>query len=166
MSDRRKLALIVAASENNVIGNADELPWRLSADLKRFKQLTMGHHIIMGRKTFDSIGRLLPGRMTVIVTRQADFEFVGAQTVHSIEAAIDACSGDDCPFVTGGAEIYRLALPRVTEIHLTRVHVELEGDTVLPAIDWGQWDLTEKQSYSASEKNQYDYSFETYRRRG
>lgn len=165
MSEPQKLAMIVAASENNVIGVADELPWRLSADLKRFKQLTMGHHIIMGRKTFDSIGRLLPGRTTVIVTRQADFKFPDAKSAHSIDAAIAACAGDNCPYVTGGAEIYRLAMPLVTEIHLTRVHVELEGDTVLPAIDWQQWVLIDEESCTADEKNEYAYSFETYRRR-
>lgn len=160
-----KLALIVAASENDIIGIDGDLPWRLSADLKRFKQLTMGHHIIMGRKTFDSIGRLLPGRHTVIVTRQNDFEFEGAKVVHSIDDAIDACFGDDCPFVTGGAEIYRLALPRVSEIHLTRVHTEIAGDTTLPPIDWACWERVDGHRHDADEKNNFDYSFETYRRR-
>ena len=164
--------MIVAASENDVIGVDGDLPWRLSADLKRFKKLTMGHHIIMGRKTFDSIGRLLPGRTTVIVTRQTGFEFEGAKIANSIESAIEICyrenegQTDGCPFITGGAEIYRLALPLVTEIQLTRVHTEIEGDTVLPKIDWDQWNLTSQRRHQADEKNSFDYSFEVYDRVG
>jgi dihydrofolate reductase len=165
MPNNNQLAIIVAASENDVIGVDGDLPWRLSADLKRFKKLTMGHHIIMGRKTFDSIGRLLPGRTTVIVTRQEDFEFEGATIAHSIEEAIAVCSGDRCPFVTGGAEIYRLAVPLATEIHLTRVHTEIAGDTVLPDIDWDQWELVDRIRHAGDGKNSADYSFETYRAR-
>lgn len=164
MSNESKLAMIVAVSENNVIGVDGDLPWRLSADLKRFKKLTMGHHIIMGRKTFDSIGRLLPGRTTIIVTRQQDYEFEGALIANSIEQAIALCPQDACPFITGGAEIYRIALPLVTEIQLTRVHAEIEGDTVLPRIDWQQWELVEQKRHSADERNSADYSFEIYRR--
>jgi dihydrofolate reductase len=164
MSTLRKLAMIVAASENNVIGVDGDLPWRISADLKRFKKLTMGHHIIMGRKTFDSIGRLLPGRTTVIVTRQAGFEFEGAMVANSIEEAISVCGQNETPFVTGGAEIYHIALPLVTEIHLTRVHTDLAGDTVLPEINWEQWVLIEEEPHPADEKYNYAYSFETYRR--
>ena len=161
----KKLAMIVAASENNVIGVDGDLPWRLSSDLIRFKKLTMGHHIIMGRKTFDSIGRLLPGRTTVIVTRQTDFEFEGAKTVHSIEEAIAVCEQDDCPFITGGAEIYRLALPMVNELHLTKVHKEIDGDTFLPEIDWDQWELVSSERHEQDKKNKVDYSFEIYHRR-
>ena len=157
--------MIVAASENDIIGVDGDLPWRLSADLKRFKSLTMGHHIVMGRKTFDSIGRLLPGRTTVIVTRQGDYVFEGAQIARSIEQAIAICDGDECPFVTGGAEIYRLALPWVTEIHLTRVHTRIDGDTVLPEIDWDQWEQVDAVRHAADAKNSFDYCFETYQRR-
>ncbi|MFK7769920.1 MAG: dihydrofolate reductase [Mariniblastus sp.] len=171
MDTQRKLSMIVAASENDVIGVDGDLPWRLSADLKRFKKLTMGHHIIMGRKTFDSIGRLLPGRTTVIVTRQNNFVFDGAKVVNSIEEAVEACFApnddgqvDECPFITGGAEIYRLALPLVTEIQLTRVHTEIEGDTVLPEINWSQWKLTNQTRHGSDDKNSFDYSFEIYER--
>ena len=157
--------MIVAASENGVIGVSGDLPWRLSSDLKRFKRLTMGHHIIMGRKTFDSIGKLLPGRTTVIVTRQRGFEFEGAKIAHSIEEAIEACGEDETPFVTGGAEIYRLAMPFIKEIQLTRVHVEIEGDTHLPEIDWNQWELVESDRREADSKNEAEYSFEVYRRK-
>jgi dihydrofolate reductase len=161
----KQLAMIVAASDNDVIGDQNDLPWRLSADLKRFKKLTMGHHIIMGRKTFDSIGRLLPGRTTVILTRQTDFEFAGAKVANSLESAMDVCSSDDKPFVTGGAEIYRLAIPHVTELHLTRVHTQSQGDTRLPKIDWSQWDLTDSVQHAADEKNEFNITFETYVRK-
>ena len=158
------LSMIVAASENDVIGAENDLPWRLSADLKRFKALTWGHHIIMGRKTFESIGRLLPGRTTVIITRNTDFEFDGAIVVNSLAQALAASADDPQPFITGGAEIYRLALPYVKEIHLTRVQATIKGDTLLPEIDWSQWELIESQQHSADDKNQFDYAFETYRR--
>ena len=160
-----KIALIVAASENNVIGINDDLPWRLSADLKRFKALTMGHAIIMGRKTFDSIGRLLPGRQTVIVTRNQDFHFEGATVVHSIEAAMEACCEHEIAFLTGGAEIYRLGLSLVDEIYLTRVHTEIDGDTFLPAIDWEQFELVETEAFKADDKNEFDFSLSRYRKR-
>lgn len=159
-----KLAMIVAAAENDVIGINGDLPWQLSADLRRFKRLTMGHHIIMGRKTFDSIGRLLPGRTTVIVTRQSDFDCDGALIANSIEEAIGLCGEDDLPFVTGGAEIYRLAIPFVSEIHLTRVHTEIDGDTDLPEIAWDDWTLVEEIGFQKDEKNNFDYSFQTFTR--
>ena len=165
MNQPNQLAMIVAASENNVIGVDGDLPWRLSADLKRFKKLTMGHHIIMGRKTFDSIGRLLPGRTTVIVTRNPEFEFEGAKVAHSLEEACELCKDDDCPFITGGAEIYRMALPKVTHLHLTRAHCEIEGDTILPEIDWDEWNLVEETRFEKDEKNEVDYSFLVYERK-
>ena len=158
------LSMIVAASENDVIGVAGGLPWKLSADLKRFKKLTMGHHIIMGRKTYESIGRCLPGRTTVIVTRQSDFFVEGAKVVTSTDEAVKATRSDDCPFVTGGAEIYALLLPSVTEIQLTRVHAEIAGDTLLPQINWTNWELVESVRHQSDEKNNFDYSFEVYRR--
>ena len=160
----KKLSMIVAASTNDVIGVADDLPWRLSADLKRFKSLTMGNPIIMGRKTFESIGRLLPGRRTIIVTRNTGYEFPGAIVAHSIEDAMASCDEDSQPFIIGGAEIYRLALPKVNEIHITRVQATIEGDTYLPEIDWDQWELVEAQEHTADAKNQFACVFEHYRR--
>jgi dihydrofolate reductase len=167
MSHSQPLAMIVAASENNVIGNDGALPWRLSADLKRFKKLTMGHHIIMGRKTFDSIGVLLPGRQTVIITRQEDYQFEGAIVAHSIDQAIDHAveNGDLLPFIVGGAEIYRLAMPRVTEIYLTRVHADIEGDTRLPETDGSGWEQTENERHQADERNEFEYTFERWVRK-
>jgi len=129
--------------------------------LKNFKAITLGHTIIMGRKTWDSIQRLLPGRTTVIVTRQADFNVEGAVVVGSIEEAI-AATEDDSPFVVGGAEIYRLAMPRVTRIYLTRVLAEIEGDTWMPEIDFSQWKKLESVSHSSDEKNSHDCKFEIY----
>ena len=164
------LAMIVAASTNDVIGVDGDLPWHISADLKRFKKLTMGHHLIMGRKTFESIGKCLPGRTTVIVTRQTDFSFPGAKVAHTIESAIELAAGDESPFIVGGAEIYSIAMPHVDRIFLTRVHQEIEGDTHLPAIDWGQWELIQTQDSHGSDleatgsKNGVRYTFEDYRR--
>lgn len=164
-SVRPKLIMIVAASENDLIGKQGELPWSLSADLRRFKRLTMGHTIIMGRKTFESIGRLLPGRNTVIITRNPDYQFEGAHVVASLESALAIPTQKDSVFLIGGAEIYRLALPQVDEIQLTRVHVQLEGDTYLPTISWDDWELLSDENHPADDKNAYPYSFLHYRRK-
>lgn len=157
-----KLAMIVAASSNDVIGSEGGLPWHVSADLKRFKRLTMGHHIIMGRKTYESIGRLLPGRTTVIVTRQPAFHVVGARIANSLDEALSIAVDDDCPFITGGAQIYELALPNVTDIHLTRIHKDVLGDTFLPEVDWDQFELLESEKHD--ENGFFDVSFEHYQR--
>ena len=162
---QRTIAMIVAASENDVIGNDGDMPWQLSADLKRFKKLTMGHTIIMGRKTYDSIGRLLPGRTTVILTRQTDYSVEGAIVVHSLENALAAAKDDTTQFIVGGSEIYRLALPMVSVLHLTRVHASIEGDTRLPEIDWSQWEQQAVQRFEADERNSHPYSFCDYFRR-
>ena len=172
------LAMIVAASTNDVIGVDGDLPWHISADLKRFKKLTMGHHLIMGRKTFESIGRCLPGRTTVIITRQTDFTFEGAKVANSIESALAlAIAADDpTPFIVGGAEIYALAMPHVAEIYLTRVHQNVDGDTHLPPIDWDQWELIQSQpaksepaqstpAEAANGDQSPDFTFEDYRRK-
>jgi dihydrofolate reductase len=154
--------MIVAASKNNVIGRDGDMPWRLSADLKHFKALTFGHTIIMGRKTWESIGRLLPGRTTVIVTRQTDFIVDGAIVVNSFEDALSA-TDDEQPFVVGGAEIYRIALPMVNKLYLTRVHAEIDGDTWLPEIDFKQWETVSESAHQADAKNSHDCSFIEYR---
>ena len=157
----KRLALIVAVSANDVIGADGGMPWHLSADLKRFKKLTMGHHIIMGRKTYESIGRLLPGRTTVIVSRQPSLHVNGARIANSIEEALQFAGDDDCPFITGGAEIYQLALPQVTDIYLTRIDKDVLGDTWLPKIDWDRWELVESETHD--HEGQFEYSFEHYR---
>lgn len=161
MTAQKTISMIVAAAENGVIGKDGGMPWRLSADLKNFKRITMGSTMIMGRKTWESLPGLLPGRETVIITRQSDFQVDGAIVVGSLEAALSATE-DQSPFIVGGAEIYRLALPHVSRIYLTRVHAEIEGDTVLPELDFEQWKKLESVSHAADEKNSYDYSFEIY----
>ena len=159
------LSLIVAMSDNRVIGNNGQLPWRLSADLKRFKRLTMGHHIIMGRKTFESIGRLLPGRTTVVITRQKDYDAKGALVAHDLDEAIQLAKGDDEAFIIGGAEIYRQAMSKVDRIFLTLVHCEVDGDTLLAEFEIDQWTRTSEERHSSDEKNQFDYSFLVYQRK-
>ena len=156
------LSLIVAASENQVIGIDGDLPWRLSADLKRFKQITMGHTIIMGRKTYDSIGRPLPGRKSIVITRQNDYQADGVQIVGSLEEAIEASRQDDEAFIMGGATIYEQAIDMVDKIYLTRVHATLQGDTFFPELASDRWQKISSEPHSADEKNQYDYSFEVY----
>ena len=156
--------IIVAASENNVIGLDGDLPWRLSADLQRFKRLTMGHAMMMGRKTWDSIGRILPGRQTIVLTRQTDFECPGATVVHTLDDAF-AAAGDRRPFIIGGAEIYRIAIPLATRIELTRVDATIKGDTLLPAIDWNQWECVDREPFVSDDRNNYGGTFESWVRR-
>lgn len=158
------LSLIVAMTENNVIGRDGDMPWRLSADLRRFKSITMGHHMLMGRKTFDSIGRALPGRTTVVISRSATYDDPNVLVARSLDEAIELATDDEKVFVVGGAQIYSLALPKVDRIYLTRIHVELEGDTFFPKLNWGEWNLIDELRGEADEKNNYDYSFLTYNR--
>jgi dihydrofolate reductase len=141
------VSLIVAMSENRVIGVDNRLPWRLPADLQRFKRLTMGHHIVMGRHTWDSIGRALPGRTSVVVTRQRDFRAPdGVLVTHSPADALAACADDDEPFVIGGAELYRHALPLARRVHLTVIERHFDGDTYFPALD-DSWTLAETEPH-------------------
>ena len=139
------LSVIVALAKNRVIGLNNTLPWHLPEDLKRFKQLTMGHHIIMGRKTYESLGRLLPGRQTVIVTRNPDYKVDGAIVVHSLEQAISVSSADSEAFFIGGAELYQQSLPLAKRLYLTMIDAEFEGDAYFPEIELDHWDLLEQQ---------------------
>ncbi len=158
------VSIIVAMAENNVIGRDMDLPWHISADLKRFKALTMGHHIVMGRKTYESIGRLLPGRTTVIITRQENYQVEGAVVVHSLEEAQAVASADSELFIIGGGQIYELALSSADKLHVTRVHTEVDGDTRFPHVQWDDWTLVNTERHSADEKNDYDYTFESYQK--
>jgi dihydrofolate reductase len=159
-----RLSLIVAVSENHVIGREGDLPWRLSADLKRFKRLTMGHHIVMGRRTFESIGRLLPGRITVVLSRNPDFSADGVIAVSDFDEALRRIAGDNEIFIIGGAELYRWTLHRVARMYVTTVHADVDGDTRFPPVDWSQWALLEDVRFPADEKNDHDYSFRVYDR--
>lgn len=169
-SSAPSLSLVVAAAENDVIGCRGELPWRLSGDLKRFKQLTMGHALIMGRKTFDSIGRALPGRVSIVLTRSNSYTPPGERVlvVGTLEAALAQVAGTgmdpDEAFVVGGSEIYQLALPNVDRLYLTRVHASVEGDAYLPEIDFDQWQLVDAVEYAADDKNEYACTWQRWQR--
>lgn len=159
MSD---LSLIVAIAKNSVIGVNNTLPWHLPEDLKRFRALTTGHHIIMGRKTFDSLGRLLPGRTTVIVTRNPDYKMAGAIVVHSLEAAITACGDDNEAFLIGGAELYKDGLKLANKLYITEIDAEYEGDAFFPEFDVAEWQVVERESHQA--ENGLGFSYLTYQR--
>ncbi len=159
-----RISLIVAMARNRVIGANGAIPWHLPRELKLFKDLTMGHHLIMGRKTYESIGRLLPGRTTVIVTRQPGYRVAGAIVAHSLGEAISAGAGDDEIFVIGGEEIFRAALPLASRLHVTAVDAEIPGDTYMPEFDESRWREASSQSFPADARNRYAFRYATYER--
>jgi dihydrofolate reductase len=158
------ISIIVAASTNNVIGVQGELPWKISDDLKRFKKLTMGKPIVMGRLTWESIGRPLPGRQNIVITRQPDFSAEGCDVVSSPVAALDIAGDAEEIMIIGGGQIYDLFLPKAGRLHITRVHTEIEGDAFFPAIDAGSWELVDAEAIDASEANEFAFEFQTYER--
>jgi dihydrofolate reductase len=162
------VSLIVAVSENGVIGRDGGLPWRLSGDLKHFKRTTMGHHLIIGRRTWDEVGQPLPGRTMVVVTRSRALQAEGATIVHSLNEALEVARDDDEPFIGGGAHIYRMALENdlVNRLYITRIHAKVEGDTIFPDLDLEMWELVFEEHHEGDEKNEYPYSFLIYERRG
>jgi dihydrofolate reductase len=151
-------------AKNRVIGANGAIPWHLPAELKRFKVLTMGHHLIMGRKTWESIGRLLPGRETVIVTRQPEYQVAGATIAHSLDDAIAACASDREIFLIGGAELFAQTLQRAGRLYLTTVDADVEGDTFMPEFDASGWREVSSESFAADEKNRYAFQCSTYER--
>jgi len=153
------LSLIAAVASNGVIGKGGDLPWRLSDDLKRFKKLTMGHPIVMGRKTFDSIGRALPGRKNIVITRDTSWSFEGVEVAHSLDEAL-SLAGEGEVFVIGGGEIYRQALPMASRMYLTLLAREVEGDAVFPEYDAAEWKEVEREQMSEPEA----YAFVTLNR--
>ncbi len=158
-----RLTIVVAVSENGFIGKEGDLPWRLSADLRRFKRVTMGHHLLMGRKTFESIGRLLPGRTTAILTRSSEYSVAGAVVSTSLDQLVDSINDSEI-FVVGGGEVYQLALPRATRMHFTRVHATVEGDVTFPDIDWSRWTQMTTESQPADERNEFDSTYSLFER--
>ncbi len=157
---------LVAMAKNRVIGRDNTLPWRLSADLKRFKQLTMGHTLVMGRKTYESIGRPLPGRRMVVITRQPGFRPEGVQVVHSLEEALAAAPADEQElFIGGGAEIYRQAMPLTDRLYLTVIEREVEGDAYFPELDPSSREQVDEEAHLGAEEP-LPYRFLTYDRRG
>jgi dihydrofolate reductase len=161
------LKILVAFDENRVIGKNNTLIWHLPADLKRFKSLTTGHVIIMGRKTFESIGKALPNRTTIVISRQADLNLEGVIIAHSVEEAIlkaKSLTRDDI-FIVGGAEIYALSLPLADQILVTQLHDVFEGDAFFPEIPLDTWEVSERERGVTDEKNAYQYSYLTYSRK-
>jgi dihydrofolate reductase len=158
------LSIIVAVSENGVIGRQGGLPWHLPGDLKWFKAKTVGHTLIMGRKTYESVGRPLPGRTTVVITRDPLFVPDGVAIARSVDEAIGKAPGDDEVFIGGGGEVFRQILPAVHRMYITRVHAHIDGDTYFPEVDWSRWRETFREDHPADEKNAYPYSFVIYER--
>ncbi len=154
-----KISIVVAMDANGVIGRDNELPWHLPADLQHFKKTTMGKPILMGRKTWESIGRPLPGRTNIVITRDSDYQADGCIVVNSIDAAMAAAGEQDEVMVIGGAEFYRQVLPRADTLYLTRIHASFDGDTVFPELYAADWREVERSDQSADEKNPHDYSF-------
>lgn len=159
------ITMIAAAAENNALGKDNDLVWHLPDDFKRFKQLTTGHYIIMGRKTFESFPKLLPNRTHVIVTRQQDYQPEGAIVTNSLEKALEVASEDPQPFIIGGGEIYRLGMEKAHLIELTRVHGAFEADTHFPEIDEAHWELIAEEFHPADDRHKYAFTYLTYKRK-
>jgi len=163
-----KIALIAALAQNRVVGIDNQLPWHLPEDLKYFKRITTGKAIIMGRKTYESIGRPLPNRTNIVISRDSQYQAEGIKVVSSLEAAIELAesvsliNGVDEVMVIGGAQIYAMALPKADRLYLTHVHADVEGDAYFPDVDMSQWQAIAKEDYAASEANPYPYSFVVY----
>jgi len=153
-----KLTAVVAASDNDVIGRDNALPWHLPADLAYFKRVTMGKPMLMGRKTFESIGRPLPGRRNLVLSRQG-FSAPGVETVATVEEACERVTGAPELMVIGGAEVFRLAMPYLDHLHLTRVHTDVEGDVFLPPLAAGEWREVRREDHPADDRNAIAMSF-------
>lgn len=151
------VSLIVAIAQDRVIGVNNTLPWHLPEDLKRFRALTMGHHIIMGRKTYDSLGRLLPGRTTVIVTRNQDYQVEGALVAHSLADAIALCKDDSEAFVIGGAELYKDALKLADKLYVTEINLEVAGDAFFPTFDETVWQESARENHTSEQGLAFSY---------
>jgi dihydrofolate reductase len=161
-----RLELIAAVAKNGVIGRGGQLPWHLPDDLKRFKQLTLGHPILMGRRTFESIGRPLPGRRNIVISQSLKTAPAGAELANSLEAALQLIGSHEGPsFIIGGAVLYRAALPYVQTLHLTEVDAEVAGDAYLPAFDKSQWQLVEQLPHPNDDRHALSFNFCTYQRK-
>lgn len=154
-----QLSAICAMSENRVIGCQNQLPWHLPADLKHFKKITLGHPIILGRKTYESIGRALPERCNIVITQDTHFQAPGCVVVNSIETALLAVAYSDEAFVIGGALLYQQLLPKVSRLYLTEIHQFFEGDAYFPELDMSEWHEVTREDHTKDAQNSYDYSF-------
>ncbi|WP_373496402.1 dihydrofolate reductase [Aquiflexum sp.] len=162
-----KISIIVAKAKNNVIGKDNQLVWKLSSDLRLFKKLTTGHHIIMGRKTYESVGKPLPNRTSIVITRNEDFKVPEGHFVfHSLEDAIKLCISKNLGqvFIIGGAEIYRQTLPICDELIVTEVDAYPQGDAYFPDIESNKWEEISREHFKKDEKNEYDFDFVIYKR--
>jgi len=159
------LSIIVAMARNRTIGVNNTLPWQCSEDLKHFKALTMGHHIIMGRKTYDSIGKPLPGRITVVVTHDRNLKIEGCLIAHSLQEAISVCANDPQIFIVGGADIYMQSLQLADMLHITEIQQDVEGDAYFPECDLEKWQEISREMRSQDKPQPLEYHFVTYRRR-
>ena len=161
------VTIIAAIANENALGKDNDLIWHLPADLKRFKKVTSGHHILMGRNTFESIGKPLPNRTTVIITRNNDYKADGCIVVDSIEKAIEVAKNDEHIFIIGGAQIYKQVIENnlADELDITQVHHSFDADVFFPEIDLNIWEETTRENFSADEKNKYNYSFINYKKR-
>lgn len=161
------ISIIAAISKNNALGKDNDLIWHLPADLKRFKKITSGHTIIMGRKTFESIGKPLPNRKSIIITRNTNYQIEGCTIVHSLDEAIAKLADEEKAFIIGGAQIYKQSLENniADQLDITFVHQEFEADAFFPNIDTEVWKEVAREDCKADEKNNYDYSFVTFKKR-
>jgi len=158
------LTLIAAAAENGTIGNNGDLPWHLPDDLAHFKRLTLGHTIIMGRKTWETLPAPLPKRRTIVLTRQEAFNAQGAETAHNLDEALALCEAEGSADIVGGGAVYRLFLPLAHAIELTRVHAAYPGDATFPAIDAREWSLVSQTHHPKDERHDNDFTFERWER--
>ena len=159
------LSLIAAVSENGVIGTGDDMPWHLPADLKYFKRTTVGHPIVIGRKTFESFGsRPLPNRRNLILTRDVEFRADGAEVYGSLEDALAACEGESEVFISGGAQIYEIAFPMCTRLYLTEIHASIDGKIHFPDYDKNQWEMVSEKFFEKDEKNSYSMTWKVFQR--
>lgn len=159
------ITIIAATAQNNALGKDNKLIWHLSDDLKRFKSLTLDGHIIMGRKTFESLPGILPKRKHIVITRNPEFQQEGVVVVQSLEQALEVVPSDEVAFVVGGGEIYAQTINIADKIELTRVHHDFEADTFFPEIDLDKWELVSSEFHPKDEKHQYNFTFETYLRK-
>ena len=162
MPNKQTIAIIAAIANKNALGKDNDLIWHIPADLKRFKKTTIGHHIIMGRNTFESIGKPLPNRTTVIITRNPDYKVEGCIVVHSLVEALEIAKNDEFPFIIGGAQIYEQAIAIADKLDITEVHHSFEADVFFPIIDLTIWKEESRERFTADDKNKYDFSFVSY----
>lgn len=157
-----RVSVVCALAENGTIGRDNQLPWRLPSDLKRFRELTWGHHLIMGRKTYESIGRPLPGRTTIVLSRSPSSKIDSVQVVPHLAAALDLAADDEEVFIVGGRSVYEAALRIADRLYLTHVAAEVEGDITFPPLDWREWTLVAEDSHPGDERHDYPYRFCVY----